>query len=175
MIFVAGASIGALVTKNYIEKKYELLDLNKYYVDSYEYVDEPDEPDEPEECDEQPNIIEYASRLQKEGYTNYSNSEKEEKPIKYKPYVIKPEEFGDYDEYGKYSLTYYADGILTDDNDDVIDDIENKVGLDSLNRFGEYEDDAVYVRNDKLKCDYEILLDLDNYSDIAKRKPHDVR
>ena len=41
------------------------------------------------------------------------------------------------------------------------------VGLDSLTHFGEYEDDSVFVRNDVMKCDYEILLDHRNYKDVA--------
>ena len=32
--------------------------------------------------------------------------------------------------------------------------------------FGEYEDDAVFVRNDAHKTDYEILYDPRNYSDV---------
>ena len=43
------------------------------------------------------------------------------------------------------------------------------VGEESLNHFGEYEDDSVFVRSDRLKCDYEILLDQRNYSDVVKR------
>ena len=31
--------------------------------------------------------------------------------------------------------------------------------------FGEYEDDTVYVVNDRLKCYYEICRDYGNYSD----------
>ena len=32
------------------------------------------------------------------------------------------------------------------------------VGEDSLEHFGEYEEDAVYVLNDLIKTDFEILL-----------------
>ena len=46
------------------------------------------------------------------------------------------------------------------------------VGKESLNHFGEYEDDSVFVRNDRLKRDYEILLDQRNYSDVVKTMPH---
>ena len=91
-----------------------------------------------------------------------------------KPYVITPEEFGDLDDYETISLTYYADQILADDNDVIVDDIEDVVGFDSLNSFGEYEDDSVFVRNDRLKSDYEILLDQRKYSDVIKRRPHEV-
>ena len=46
----------------------------------------------------------------------------------------------------------YEDGELVDAADAII-------GEGSLERFGEYEEDSVFVRNDRLKCDYEILLE----------------
>ena len=85
--------------------------------------------------------------------------------------VIPPDEYGangEDDEYIDYDLigfTYYADGVLTDDGDYPIDDPESVIGPDALDSFGEWEDDAVYVRNDDRKCFYEILRDLSNYSD----------
>ena len=47
-------------------------------------------------------------------------------------------------------------------------DVENTIGIDSLNHFGEYEEDSVFVRNDIKKCDYEILLDESNYTGVIK-------
>lgn len=78
------------------------------------------------------------------------------------PYVISPDEFGELDEYDQISLTYYAGRqILVDEDGSVITNDDEIVGTESLSRFGEYEDDTVFVRNDKLKCDYEILLEYD--------------
>lgn len=84
------------------------------------------------------------------------------------PYVISPDEFGQDESYETISLTYYADGVLADDDDEMVEDVENLVGFDSLNHFGEYEDDSVFVRNDRLKCDYEILLDHRKYTDVKR-------
>lgn len=81
------------------------------------------------------------------------------------PYVIAPDDFGDCD-YETVSLTYYADGVLADEFDDICDDVDELIGVDSLNRFGEYEDDSVFVRNDALKQDFEILRDEKKYSDL---------
>lgn len=50
-----------------------------------------------------------------------------------------------------------------------MDDI---VGTESLTHFGEYEDDSVFVRNDKVKCDFEILPDQRNFSDVRAGNPH---
>ena len=51
------------------------------------------------------------------------------------------------------------------DDTDIVDDPEKIVGFESLGHFGEYDDDAVYVRNDRLKCDYEILRDPRRYEE----------
>lgn len=94
----------------------------------------------------------------------YTNEEGGVKPMwNDEPYVISPSEFGENDDYETISLTYYADGVLTDDNDEVIEDVDSIVGEESLTHFGEYEEDSVFVRNDELKCDYEILRDYRHY------------
>lgn len=87
-----------------------------------------------------------------------------------KPYVIAPSEFGE-NGYETISLRYYSDGLLADDMDEVIENIDETVGADSLNHFGEYEDDSVFVRNDRLKVDYEILLDNRKLVDIRRNSP----
>ena len=102
------------------------------------------------------------------GYVDYSNKKeqiKEKVMQTEKPYVITPDEFGDIYEYEKLTLFYFADGVVTDSERQPLDDVDEIVGLDSLDHFGEYEDDAVYVRNDRLKADYEILKDLENYAE----------
>ena len=58
---------------------------------------------------------------------------------------------------------------LADDDNNIIEDVDNIIGLDSLNHFGEYEADSVHVRNDKKKTDYEILLDEEKYSNLYPR------
>jgi hypothetical protein len=130
-------------------------------------------------CDEdtKKDIAAYSETIRKRGYTNYSGfggERKDEKPTfipdEKEPYVISPDEYGEIDDYEKLSFTYY-DGILMDDNDDIVYNIEEVVGFDALNRFGEYEDDSVFVRNERLKCDYEITLDQGKYSDIIKENP----
>ena len=109
--------------------------------------------------------IEYASTIVREGYTDGE--------IEYiqNPYVIAPEELGENEEYDIETLIYYADEKLTDDDNRLVEDVENLVGVASLSRFGEYENDSVCVRNDRLKTDYEILLDVRRYSDVVD-DPH---
>lgn len=191
IMFILGAAVGSIVTWRYVEKKYEQIAQDE--IDSVKEVFSKREKDFTEETEvvdarikadnakEKPSVVEYAARLREQGYTNYSDigTEDEEEVKKEsmtvdKPYVIAPEDFGEFDDYEKISLTYYADQILADDNDELVNDVEDVVGFDSLNSFGEYEDDSVFVRNDRLKCDYEILLDQRKYSNVRKRKPHEV-
>ena len=89
------------------------------------------------------------------------------------PYVISPDEFDELDGYTAISLTYFADGVLSDENGIVIDDVEEIVG-DGLNHFGEYDEDAVYVRNDAKRCDYEILKDERKYAEFRKTLPTNI-
>jgi len=192
MIFVLGAAVGSVVTWKYVEKKYERIaqdEINSvkevFSKRVAEFTEDTKEVQiKADNAKEKPNIIEYAARLREQGYTNYSDMVPDEKPeeeesMSVDKYVIAPEEFGELDDYDTISLTYYADQILADENDVIVDDIEDVVGFDSLNSFGEYEDDSVFVRNDRLKCDYEILLDQRKYSDVIRRKlqnrkPHEV-
>lgn len=83
------------------------------------------------------------------------------------PYVISPDEYGDMYDYNTAHLTFYAeDEVLSDENDEMIDDIDSIIGLDSLDHFGDYEDDVLFVRNDKLKTDYEIFYDKGSYYNV---------
>ena len=178
---VVGAGIGVAGTYSYFKDKYEKLaeeDFNSRRAFDQDKKDESEEPVTEKTADSRtvynPSIAECAAILQKEGYVNYSNMSKKEQKQKVvvdRPYVIQPSEFGEYDDYEKISLTYTADGVLLDDMNEIVDDIEETVGEDSLERFGEYEDDAVHARNDAKKCDYEILLDQRNYQEILAQ-PH---
>ena len=83
------------------------------------------------------------------------------------PYVISPAEFGDCD-YVSVSLWYYRDGVVTNDDGKIITNVEELIGDDFAEHYGEYEDDpdTVYVRNDEQGVDYQVLADYRNYSDI---------
>lgn len=181
LAFIIGAATGSVATWYLLKDKYEALAQEVFLRREQELKDQSVKKTVAEgikDTDkEKPDLKEYAERLKKEGYTRYSDfgSDEEEKPVSEAgPYVIPPEQFGDDEEYEQISLTYYADGVLADENDEVIEDVEDAVGIDSLNHFGEYEDDSVFVRNDARKCDYEILLDQRTYSEVAEDMPHQM-
>lgn len=186
LAFISGVAVGAIGSWSLLKKYYELRRMEDYDAIRESYIRREEKMkdkvmDDGEarvlatEAREKPDITEYAARVRNEGYVDYSAmSVKKEQPVivednedeeELKPYVITPEEFDNKLGYEISSLTYYADGVLTDINDTVVEDIDDVVGLESLNHFGEYDDDAVYVRNDRLRTDYEILLDSRKYHD----------
>ena len=179
---VVGVGIGVAGTYSYFKDKYEKLaeeDFNSRRVFEKKKKEESVEPIVEKTADsrtvDKPSIAECAAILQREGYVNYSdmqNKKQKQEIAVDRPYVIQPSDFGEFDDYEKISLTYTADGVLLDDMNEIVDDIEETVGEDSLEHFGEYEDDSVYVRNDAKKCDYEILLDQRNYQEIFETHPH---
>lgn len=80
------------------------------------------------------------------------------------PYVIHRDEHHEgppgNEEYEKYTLTYFeGDDVLCKEDDSVITDQDEVVGLGNLSRFGHGsgDPDIVYIRNDKLKVDLEVV------------------
>ncbi len=180
LAFSLGAAAGAVVTWKYLRSKLdaELEEVREMYksrtpvATKGEKEEEAEEEPDPKPKGKKPDIYEYAAELTKGKYRNYSDVSyeeeiKEEHPTYDTIYTIPPEEYGENKEYETRSLTYYADGVLADDDDEIIEDVDDVVGEGTLNRFGEYEDDSVHVRNENMKCDYEILMSLKNYSDIV--------
>lgn len=174
LVFAAGAAIGSAVTWKLLKTKYEKLaneeiaKANDIYKETSGDVETEDVSDE----DEDEDISSYKSILENNNYAG-GISREEAKKMK-KPYIIPPEDCGDYIEYDVYNLTYYADGILADDMDEPMDmdDVEKVIGLDALDHFGEYEDDSVYVQNDETNSYYCILKDPRTYSDAMNDDPH---
>lgn len=184
LTFTIGATVGSIVTWKLLKTKYEQFAQEE--IDSVKEVfarrksllnnntvAETEDTSE-DDADER----EYEDVVNKSGYVNYSDirgnvvKKEDRRKINTKPYVITPADFGDREDYECHTLRYYADGILTDVDNEVIEDVDNTVGLESLTTFGDYEDDCVYVRNEAKNCDYEILLDEREYSEVFGENPH---
>ena len=72
-----------------------------------------------------------------------------------KPYFIDEDEFEDV-EFNKVYLNVYLCGTVTDDSDIVIDNVDEVIGADILEKFMRENVEEVYVRNPKLRLDYEL-------------------
>lgn len=83
------------------------------------------------------------------------------------PVVITPDEFGDGNfEHSLIALTYYSDGVLANDWYEVFD-IEDTIGEESLEHFGDHAEGVLHVRNEQNAADYEIVLDPRKFKDVA--------
>lgn len=184
LLFTAGVAVGSLVTWRYFKTKYEVVED-----EIEEKIEEPEgesEEDDPEVLEskmsyKKPPLKEYVKMVEDNGYAPKTHVEEVEEEIAngewndkdvYEPYIIRPEEYGELHAYETLSLNYYADGVLTDELDNPIEDVESLVPADFADHFGEYEDDVVHVRNDNLECDYEILRDLRKFTDVVGEYPY---
>lgn len=177
-IFAVGAAIGSAATWYLIKTKYERIANEE--IESVKEAFAPKKFEskkfEPiEESESNSNMATYEKVLGNLNYTNYPEvtNDNDKKGVeemtekKKRPYVISPDEFGNIPEYDAVSLNYYSDGVLANDWDEIIEDVDDVVGEESLTHFGEYEADSVFVRNDDAATDYEILRDLRNYWDVV--------
>ena len=86
------------------------------------------------------------------------------------PYVIDIELFSEErDDHDKCTIYYYEDDdTLTDENEEIIQDVYSTVG-DALGCFGERSNDpeVVYVRNERLSIDYEVIRLSKSYSETV--------
>jgi hypothetical protein len=174
-MFTVGAAIGSLVTWKFVKTKYERIaqeEINsvkeRFANRKNPFIEKKETKDDQKDENDLARLNKMTASL---GYSGPSDEEtkKEVEPVrKTTPYVISPEEFGEFDGYDTVSLTYYADGVLTDDDENVIENVSKLVCVDFASHFGEYEDDSVFVRNDEMMTDYEILRDMRKYSELKK-------
>lgn len=170
-IFGAGALVGAVVAAKAVREKYqqeaeeEIAEMREYYREKQQETktEEVKEKDEPTE--------EYKEIVKDEGYTNYTqyNDVKPEEKIdddvedEWIPSIIDPEEFGEDPSYDTATLTYFKDGVLADEVDEVMD--PKMVGEENLKIFDEFGARSIYVRNDEHMIDFEIIRDDYPYSE----------
>lgn len=196
LIFVFGASLGAVVTWKFLDLKYK--NLAQKEIDSVKESFDKWKKDIArgqklaDEAKSKPAISEYTEKMAELGYktdytkNNISNLSKQidfEEYSKYdmaengvieEPEIISPDEFGENEEYDTVSLLYFADNFLTDENYELVLDLENTITEEALDHFGEWEDDSVFVRNDRLKIYYEILKDQRYFEEVIRvKKPHE--
>lgn len=170
LMFAAGAAVGSVVTWKMVKTKCEqkadaeIESMKKYYEGQKKAEKFEPKKFEPKKFEPVSLVgpigvegrVEYSNIIKECGY---SSEEGGPENVGLKPYVISPDEFGEVEHYQTMTLYYYSDGILADEEQEIIEDIDSCVGVESLKHFGEYEEDSVFVRNDRQRIDYEILLD----------------
>lgn len=195
LMFTVGAAIGSAVTWKIVKTKYkeiaqeEIDSVKEEYLrltqkmrqrlnESATYVESSDDEQESTEC-EQEMVDYYNITAYYRSGDEQSNDENGKKgdvgddgvPYINGPYVISPEEFSSSPPgYNAQPLSYYSDGTLADDWGEKLD-IEETIGEDSLDHFGEYDDDIVYVRNERTEIDYEVTKDPRTYEEATREIP----
>lgn len=182
-IFIAGCSVGSLVTWKLIEKKYK--DLADEEIESVKemykkrIIEEQDLINKRQEgkiydgeYKEVPNEDEedYYDKLDDLGYSTESDDTEEAKRIEVLPYLINEEEFGETGN-NEMSLMYYSDFILVDEDDEIITDPESLLG-DLLNEFGDPNIERIYVRDDANETDYVILRSEKTYKEVYSEEEY---
>ena len=175
-IFGAGALVGAVVAAKAVREKYqqeaeeEIAEMREYYREKEQKRREAEEYEAVAEVKEETES-EYKEIVKDEGYTNYTqyNDVKPEEKIdddvedEWTPSIIDPEEFGEDPSYDTATLTYFKDGVLADEVDEVMD--PKMVGEENLKIFDEFGARSIYVRNDEHMIDFEIIRDEYPYSE----------
>lgn len=84
------------------------------------------------------------------------------------PYEIPMEEWANNDKgFEQITIHYYdLDDTLADERETIIPDVEGVIGSDNLEKFGNMSQDEniVYVRNEKLSADFEVLREQGSYA-----------
>lgn len=172
LYFLSGAAVGAVSTYLLLKGRYNESE-KEFYARKYderkpkEEIKQDDATEEPtNDIAEKPDIMEYAKILAEKRYSGREEAEKES------AYVISKDEFDDSDNDAE-ALIFYADGVLAyETTDEIIENADEIVGTEFKDRFGEYEEDTVFVRNDEEKIDYEIIKDKRTYEEVSGTKPH---
>lgn len=194
-LFTAGAAIGSLVTWKLVKTKYERIAQEE--IDSVKEtwarknrenddsdhvgMENPEDEDEEEEFDPadiDPAVMTDYTALTRRYTEPSSNGRNEEgggdDPVDSAipgPYVIEPSEYGNGNfDHDLYCLTYYADHVLADDWWQVLD-IEETIGEEALEHFGDYAEDVVHVRNERKRADYEVVEDIRRYAEVIAENP----
>lgn len=84
------------------------------------------------------------------------------------PYVISADDFNENEtEFEQVTITWFAgDGVLADEREQMIEDVEGIVGASNMDRFGYLSNDnnIVYVRNPDKELEFEVVHSDGNYA-----------
>ncbi len=192
LIFLCGVGLGAGSTYFILKKKYdeqmneESENLKAYYEDKYRVEDN----EEPEETDisevefkiedatmetvavmpgePEPNYDEIVNKL---NYNQYSTKvpspiDGEVQPSK-KPYVIDMDDYNTDQSYIKKIVSFFEEDEVCMDNDtkEIIENVAKDIGIDNIELINTEGNEEIYVRNERLGIDYNIVAEPGSYED----------
>lgn len=177
---VLGAAGGAGVTYLFMKKRIDEITTWDAYDDleDEDYFD--DEDDEGEILiNPQPELSIAEGARSQETYTRYDKMQmhkeapmseeqvkekegerltKEAEAIGNDILIIDADEFGMKPQFDTATLMYYTqDGVLTTEDEEIIDDIEGTIGEECVDALDAGEADSIFVRNGRLATEYEVI------------------
>lgn len=122
--------------------------------------------DDPEQAEAAKQLVE--NIFTKTSASEHVSAEDKRNRTEEAPYILDRDEYMENEtNYTQSSVTWFAgDSVLIDEREDVIDDVDMTVGERNLVRFGYGSGDpnVLYVRNDMLHIEFEILFSEGKYS-----------
>lgn len=180
--FVAGLVVGGFATWRVLKTKYE--QIIKEEIDSVKEVfgrrkaeeSETEEKEEKSEVNlrcEDNHEREYLNILNKQNYAELEEAKRklQEAREEMRPFTIGYDEFGDNEDYEITTLYKYSDGVIADELGNIIEDVDEVLGEENVDTFGEYEEDTIYIQNDYQEVYFEILKVLTPYSENWSNGP----
>lgn len=168
LTFVAGAAVGTLVSWAYHKNKYE--HKMQEEVKSLRTHVKQKERERVENIDTDTELDTAMDIINGNGYLNDNSMSEENSNIfdrSRKPFILKPDQFGNMRGFDSDSFYYYKDDIIANGYHQIVEDMDSLFGMtmdEIKDQFGVYDDNVVYIRNMQLECDYEILLDEENFT-----------
>lgn len=177
IFLVGGGAIGAVTTYFCMKDKCnKLVDeetsaIKKYYEEKYntENEDKPNDiPEEvkkePEEEKEEPNYEEIIEKLNYNEFSTRTSSNKKAK----RPYLITEEDFVSDTTNVKKIISFFEDDEICMDNDtkEVLENVAQDIGNDCLEQINERGANEIYVRNEVLGIDYNVVSEPGSYEDF---------
>lgn len=189
IIFLCGVGLGAGSTYFILKKRYdeqmneESENLKAYYEDKYR-VDDGEEPEEIDISDvekpvdpnnrieqeekEEPDYDEIVNKL---NYNQYSTKvpspiDGEIQPAK-KPYIIDMDDYNTDRSYIKKLISFFEEDEVCMDNDtkEIIENVAKDIGIDNIELINTEGNEEIYVRNERLGIDYNIVAEPGSYED----------
>ncbi len=188
VVFAAGGAICSLGTFYFLNQKFQKdleREVNEYKefaskfsdtleqdddISKNESVDSEQEPEQPLNNQEL-NTYDYLA----DNYRPTETQVEKEEPVVQKEInrqelyldpirIIDEDQYGCEPDYEVETLTYYDDGLIATEDEELLDDTESVIGHDAFIKLCDPEDDTdiLYVRNDQLMKDFEIIVDGDD-------------
>ena len=193
IIFVGGVGLGAVSTYFILKDRYnkqlneETEEIKEYYKDLYSNKEEtPSELQDVEikiedvhmetvevPAGEEPNYGEIIEKLNYNQFSTTVAAPDGEERVERKPYLISMDEYNTDTRMIKKIISYFEDDMVCMDNDtkEVLTNIPKELGVDNLESINENGEGEIYIRNELLCIDYNVVSEPGSYEDYLEVGP----